>query len=319
MQLGFVTAILPDRTLEEVLRFAHDEGFDCVEVMCWPLGKAERKYAGVTHIEVADFTPSAADDVLALCEKHRVAISALGYYPNILSGNAEESALATEHLRKVIRAASLLAQRSSSWMRVLEIEGLPAGPNVNTFIGADHRQPLGHNFARFAQVWPAIVAYAEEQGVYLGIENCPMIFTQDEWPSGKNLGYSPAIWRRMYEAIPSPRFGLNYDPTHLVSMMKDYVQPLPEFRQRLFHVHAKDMKVERHKLNEQGILALGWSTPKIPGLGDIDWSRFISALTEVRYNGPVCIEVEDDAFRPSLEARQRSLRISRNVLRPLIG
>jgi sugar phosphate isomerase/epimerase len=319
VQLGFVTAILPELKFEEVLHFAGQEDFDCVEVMCWPPGKAERKYAGVTHIDVTDFTAAAADDVLALCEKHRVGISALGYYPNILSGQAAEESLVTEHLKRVIRAAHLLAQRGSPWMRTLERPGGAAGPNVNTFIGADHRQPLEHNFARFTQVWPQIIAFAEEHGVYLGIENCPMIFTKDEWPSGKNLAYSPAIWRRMYQTIPSPRFGLNYDPSHLVWMMMDYLEPLSEFRHRLLHVHAKDMKVERHKLNQHGILALGWSTPKIPGLGDVDWNRFISALSDVGYHGPVCIEVEDDAFRGSLEARKRSLRISRNVLRPLIG
>jgi sugar phosphate isomerase/epimerase len=320
VQLGFVTAILPDLSFDEVLRFAAQEGFDCVEVMCWPVGKAERKYAGVTHIDVTDFTAAAADDVLALCDKHKVAVSALGYYPNILSGQAEEASLAIEHLKRVIRAAQLLAERRSPWLRVLEMPGSGgAGPNVNTFIGADHRQPLESNFARYVQVWPQLVSFAEEHGVYVGIENCPMIFTQDEWPSGKNLAYSPAIWRRMYDTIPSPRFGLNYDPSHLLWMMMDYLQPLCEFRQRLFHVHAKDMKLNRQKLNDHGILALGWSTPKIPGLGDIDWSRFISVLTDAGYQGPVCIEVEDDAFRSSLAERQRSLRISRNVLRPLLG
>jgi sugar phosphate isomerase/epimerase len=319
MQLGFVTAILNDLSFEEVLRFASDEGFDCVEVMCWPVGKAERKYAGVTHVDVTNFTAAAADDVLALCDKHRVAISALGYYPNILSANGEESQLAIEHLRKVIVAAQLLARGNSPWMRTFAGKtGGPQGPNVNTFIGADHHQPLEHNLRRFAEVWPAIIQHAEEQGVYVGIENCPMLFTGDEWPSGKNLAYSPAIWRRMYEVIPSAQFGLNYDPSHLVWMMMDYLQPIREFASRLFHVHAKDMKIERDKLNQRGILALGWSTPKIPGLGDVDWPRFVSALTDAGYDGPVCIEVEDDAFRRHLEDRQRSLRIARDVLRPMV-
>src|SRR5688572_2015429 len=160
MQLGFVTAILPDLKFEEVLRFAGEEGFDCVEVMCWPVGKAERKYAGVTHINVTDFTAAAADDVLALCDKYKVSISGLGYYPNILSGQAEEASLATEHLKRVIRAAAVLAERGSRWMRVLEMPGAGSGPNVNTFIGADHRQPLEHNLARFKQVWPEIMGFA---------------------------------------------------------------------------------------------------------------------------------------------------------------
>jgi sugar phosphate isomerase/epimerase len=318
MQLGFVTAILNDLSFEEVLRFAGGEGFDCVEVMCWPVGKAERKYAGVTHIDVTNFTESAADDVLALCDKHRVAISALGYYPNILSAAGEESQVAIDHLRRVILAAELLARRESPWMRRLTGSlGGGSGPNVNTFIGADHRQPLAHNLERFAAVWPEIIQFAADRGVYIGIENCPMLFTADEWPSGKNLAYSPAIWRRMYEVIPSPHFGLNYDPSHLVWMMMDYLAPIKEFAPRLFHVHAKDMKIERDKLDQHGILGLGWSTPKIPGLGDVAWPRFVSALTDAGYNGPVCIEVEDDAFRRDLDDRKRSLRIARDVLRPI--
>jgi len=145
-----------------------------------------------------------------------------------------------------------------------------------------------------------------------------MLFSKDEWPSGKNLAYSPRTWRRMFEALPSDHLGLNYDPSHLVWQMMDYVRPIYEFRQKLFHVHAKDMKIERDKLDDEGILALGWSTPKVPGLGEIAWNRFVSALTDVGYQGAVCVEVEDRAFERDLESRKQSLRISRNVLRPLI-
>jgi sugar phosphate isomerase/epimerase len=301
MQLGFVTAILPDLSFEDVLRFAASEDYDCVEVMCWPAGKATRRYAGVTHIDVTDLSQAKADDINALCEKVGVGISGLGYYPNILSGDAEEARVAAEHLKRVIAAAPVLGLK-----------------NVNTFIGADHRAPLEDNFARFKQVWPGLVRLAEDYDVYLGIENCPMLFSKDEWPSGKNLAYSPRTWRRMFEAIPSSHLGLNYDPSHLVWQMMDYVRPIYEFRERLFHAHAKDMKIERGKLDDEGILALGWSTPKVPGLGEVDWNRFVSALTDVGYAGAVCVEVEDRAFEHDLESRKQSLRISRNVLRPLI-
>ena len=146
-----------------------------------------------------------------------------------------------------------------------------------------------------------------------------MLFSWDEWPAGKNMAYSPAVWRRMFEAIPSRHLGLNYDPSHMVLQMMDYLRPIYEFRDRLFHTHAKDMKIDRPKLDDRGILGLGWSTPKIPGLGSIDWASWISSLTDVGFRGPVSIEVEDDSFRDSLDARKQSLRISRNVLRPLIG
>ncbi|MBX7167739.1 MAG: sugar phosphate isomerase/epimerase [Pirellulales bacterium] len=301
MQLGFVTAILPELSLDEVLAFAAREQFDSVEVMCWPVGKAERKYAGVTHIDVTDFTPARADDINALCARHGVAMSGLGYYPNILSADPQEGQVAAAHLKRVIRAAQLLGLK-----------------HVNTFIGADHRRNSDENFARFSEVWPDLIRCAEDHDIRIGIENCPMLFTFDEWPAGKNLAYSPAIWRRMFERIPSGHFGLNYDPSHLVWQMMDYIRPIYEFGQRILHVHAKDMRVERDKLNDAGILGLGWSTPKIPGLGDIDWARFVSALSDVGYRGAIAVEVEDDAFRPALEDRQRSLQLSRNVLRPLV-
>lgn len=302
MQLGFVTAIFPTESFEEVLQFASEEGFDCVEVMCWPEGKAERKFAGVTHIDVEGLDKSRAEDVLALCSKYRVSISALGYYPNPLSKDASEAETARTHLKKVIDAAPLLGLKT-----------------VNTFIGADWTQPMSVNFERFREVWPDLIQHAEDRDVRIGIENCPMLFSEDEWPFGKNMARSPDVWRRMFEAIPSQHFGLNYDPSHLVLQLMDYLAPIKEFADRIFHAHAKDMKVERAQLNDRGVLTFDWATPKIPGLGDVHWGKWVSELTDIGYDGPVCVEVEDDAFMRDLEARKQSLRVSRNVLRPLLG
>ena len=301
MKLGFVSAILPDLELEDVLRFAQAEQFDCVEIMSWPVGKAERKYAGVTHINATDFGKDQAAAVLGLVKKYKVGISGLGYYPNILSADAETSQVAIQHLKRVIQAAQLLR---------LSV--------VNTFIGAEPRCNQEENFQQFRKVWPDLIRFAEEHGIRIGIENCPMLFTFDEWPAGKNMAYSPAVWRRMFEAIPSPNFGLNFDPSHTIWLFLDYLKPLYEFKDRLFHIHAKDLKLDRQKLSEEGILALGWSTPKIPGLGEVDWHKFISTLTDVGYDGAVCIEVEDAAFGKTLAGRQNALRVARNVLRPLI-
>ena len=302
MQLGFVSAIFPDLSFEEVLRFAAEEAYDCVEVMCWPSGGADRKYAGVSHIQVDGFGEDDAAAVARLCEQNGVSISALGYYPNPLSGNAEEASAGQEHLKKVIDAAKVL--------------GLST---VNTFIGADWTQPMDVNFGRFREIWPALIQYAQEREIQIGIENCPMLFSKDEWPFGKNMARSPDVWRRMFAEIPSEYFGLNYDPSHMVLQRMDYVAPIKEFGSRIFHTHAKDMKIEHDQLNDRGVMTFDWGTPKIPGLGDVDWGRWISALTDIGYDGPVCVEVEDDAFTHSLEARKKSLQISRNVLRPLIG
>jgi sugar phosphate isomerase/epimerase len=304
MKLGFVTAILPELSLDEVLAFASAERLACLEVMCWPVGKAERKFAGVTHLDVTNFTQAQADDARALAEKHGVAISGLGYYPNVLDPEPAVSAPCIEHLRKVIAAAPLL--------------GLT---NVNTFIGRDWTRSVDENWPRFLEVWRPLIAHAEQHGVRIGIENCPMLFTRDEWPGGKNLATSPAIWRRMFADIPSASFGLNYDPSHFALQFMDPVSPLREFREKLFHLHAKDVKIDRDRLNEVGAFdePLKWHQPRIPGYGEIDWARFMGALMETGYDGSVCIEVEDDTFGKTLEGRKRALRVARNVLAPFIG
>lgn len=303
MQLGFVSAILPDFTLEQVLDFAAQEQFDCVELMCWPSGKAERRYAGITHIDVADFGPDEASRVRDLTARKGLVISALGYYPNALSADLDESNRAVEHLKKVIQAAALLNVNT-----------------VNSFVGRDPKKSIDENWPRFLEVWPPLVRFAEEHGVKIGIENCPMYFSADEWPAGKNLAISPAVWRRMFEAIPSPNFGLNYDPSHLVWQQMDYIRPLREFAARIFHVHAKDVRVDREKLDDVGILAtpLQYHCPKLPGLGEIDWGRFFSVLGDSGYAGPVCIEVEDRAFESSQERRLAALRQSGAYLRKFV-
>ncbi|CAN5826304.1 sugar phosphate isomerase/epimerase [soil metagenome] len=304
MKLGFVSAILAELPLPEVLAFASSEGFTTVEMMSWPVGKAERKFAGVTHIDVTDFTKTQADDVLALTHQYGVSISALGYYPNVLDPDSTVSDTSIAHLKTVIAAAPKLALT-----------------HVNTFVGRDWTKSVDDNWPRFLQVWRPIIAFAEDHGVRIGIENCPMFFTKDEWPGGKNLATSPSIWRRMFSDIPSASFGLNYDPSHFALQFMDPILPLREFKEKLFHVHAKDVKIDRAKLNEVGVFAepLKWHQPRIPGYGEIDWAQFMGALMEVGYDGPLCIEVEDDTFGKTLEGRQRALKVARNVLQPFFA
>jgi sugar phosphate isomerase/epimerase len=299
MKLGFASAILADLALEEVLAFASEAGFGVVELMCWPAGKAERRYAGVTHLDVAALTDADVKRVHALLKQHAIAISALGYYPNPLVADEREADIYITHLKRVISAAAKLGVTQ-----------------VNTFVGRDHTRSLGDNWKLFDERWPAIVTHAETCGVQVGIENCPMLFTNDEWPGGKNLATSPKIWRTMFEKIQSRNFGLNYDPSHLVWQMMDPVKPIYEFAERIFHVHAKDARVYREKLDDVGILAtpLEYHAPKLPGLGDVNWSAFFAALTDVRYTGAVCIEVEDRAYEGSLADRKRALIQSKRYL-----
>jgi sugar phosphate isomerase/epimerase len=300
MQLGFVSAILPELSLAEVVRFAAETGYDCVELMCWPVSKAERRYAGVTHVDVVGLTPARAGEILETVRQAGVEISGLGYYPNPLDPNPEVARAAVEHLHRLIDAAPLLGVT-----------------RVNSFVGRDWTRSVDDNWPRFLDSWRPLVAQAEERGVRIGIENCPMLFTKDEWPGGKNLATTPAIWRRMYADIPSLAFGLNFDPSHFIWQQMDYLPALREFRDRLVHVHAKDVRLDRDRLNQVGIMAHPneYHTPKLPGMGDVDWGKFFSVLTDVGYRGPVCVEVEDRAYEHSLEARQASLRQSATYLR----
>jgi len=304
MQLGFVSAILPDLSFDEVFQFAAETGYDCVEVMCWPKGRADRRYAGITHIDVTALDAAGAAKIHQTVADTGVSISSLGYYPNPLTPDAAEAKVAAEHLSEVIQAAKML--------------GLDV---VSSFVGRDWTLSVDANWQRFLEVWMPIIAFAEDHGIKIAIENCPMLFTKDEWPGGKNLATSPAIWRRMYEAIPSPNFGLNYDPSHLVWMQMDYIRPLRDFAERIFRVHLKDARVDRERLDEVGILAhpLEYHSPKLPGLGEVDWGRFLSVLGDSGYNGPVCVEVEDRAYEGSLEARKRALRQSHDYIRQFLG
>lgn len=304
MRLGFVSAILPELSLEELVAFAAAAGFECVELMCWPLGKAERRYAGVTHLDVAELSDARIDSVQRLFDGAGVTISGLGYYPNALAPDPVEALASRAQIRRVIEAASRLHV------------GI-----ANTFIGRDWTRSVDDNWAKFEEVWPPICAFASECGVRIGIENCPMLFTNDEWPGGKNMAVSPAIWRRMFAHPGCQSLGLNYDPSHLIWQQMDEVRPIREFASRIWHVHAKDVRIDRDRLDDVGILATpnSYHTPKLPGLGQVNWSAFFSALSGAGYRGSVCIEAEDRAYEGSLEDRKAALRQAARYLRQFMA
>jgi sugar phosphate isomerase/epimerase len=297
MQLGFVSAILPELSLEEVFTAAAEIGYQCVEVMCWPVGKADRRYAGVTHLDVTGLSDADVERVRALVKKTGVSVSALGYYPNPLSPDAGQREVAAAHIRKVIDASAKL--------------GLGV---MNTFIGRDPARTIEAQWDDMKAVWSPIVAHAERAGVKIGIEHCPMLFSPDEWPGGKNLAISPAVWRKLFETFPGPTLGLNLDPSHLVWQFIDAPRVIREFAKRIHHVHAKDARIDQDRLYELGVTGLMWHTPKLPGMGDVNWGAFFSALTDAGYDGPVCVEVEDRAYEKTLADRRRSLVQSRRFL-----
>ena len=302
MKLGFLTAAFPDQSLEQVAGWAHEEGFEALEVACWPSGGSEnRRYAGVTHIDVDRFDPGRVRDLL---DRYGLEISALAYYPNNLHPDDAHRQAVNGHLRKVIDAAATLGVDT-----------------VGTFVGNDKDRPLPDNLDRFRAIWPDLVRHAGAQGVQVAIENCPMIFSYDEWPGGGNLAWSPAIWDAMFEAIPDEHFGLNLDPSHLVWLMIDPERAVYDFADRIFHVHAKDLEIRSDGLYRHGTFTggIGWQVPRLPGLGQVDWSRFVAALYAVGYDRFVSVEHEDRRFEGSEELVKRGFLIARNTLRPLIS
>ena len=303
MKLGFFTAALPESTLEQAAQWGAESGFEAIEIACWPHEKASRRYAGVTHIDVETLDKAGAKGVRALLDGCGLTLSSLGYYPNPLHPDPQHRETVIAHLKKVIEAAALL-----------EV------PVVGTFIGKDKDKTVPQNLEDYARIWPPIVQFARERGVKIAIENCPMIFSLDEWPGGNNLASTPAIWRKMWEIIPDDNFGLNLDPSHLILQMIDYERVVREFSSRIFHVHAKDLHIDREGLYNNGVLSqgMGWQVPRLPGLGDMDWAKFIAALTAARYDYVISIEHEDRAFEGDEDLIKRGFYLSRDVLKPYI-
>ncbi len=302
MKLGFVSAILADCTFEETIDIAHSLNYQAVELACWPSGKAERRYAGVCHLNTDQLSDSRISHVKEYCRRKNVAISALAFYPNVMDGNLSKRESSLAHLKKVISASAKLGVHM-----------------VTTFIGRDQTKTIEENIELFKEIWPPIIQYAEALDVKIAIENCPMLFCADEWPGGQNLMTTPDIWRKLFALIPSSHFGLNYDPSHFVWQMMDYIKPIYEFRDKIFQVHCKDLRLHRDRLDQVGIMAypLQYMSPKLPGLGDINWANYISALTDIQYKGCVCIEIEDKAFEGSPEEILNALRISKNHIEQL--
>ena len=301
MKLGLLTAPFPRRSLAQVAAWAASEGFEALEVACWPAAAAERRrYAGTSHLDVTRLDPDAVRETL---ERHGLEISALAYYPNNLHPDPAVRRTANVHLKKVIDAAAKLDVSV-----------------VGTFVGRDPTRNVPDNLKVFRRVWPGLVAHAESRGVRIAIENCPMIFSYDEWPGGTNLASTPAIWDEMFSIVDSPSLGLNLDPSHLVWLMIDYERVVRDYAGKLFHVHAKDLEIDREGLYRNGTasLGMGWQVPRLPGLGEVRWDRFVAALYRAGYDSVISIEHEDRSFEGTEELVKRGFLIARDALRPLI-
>lgn len=303
MKLGIVSAIYDGFTFEEAVESAVKNGCECMEVACWPQGKAERRYAGVSHIDVDNMSPEYISYIKDFCSKKGIEISSLAFYPNTMDGDLSKREANIAHLKKVINMSALLGVNM-----------------VTTFIGRDQTKTVEENLELFKEIWPPIIKLAEEKGVKVAIENCPMLFGADQWPGGQNLFTTPRLWRKMFELLPSDNFGINYDPSHFIWQQIDYIKPLYEFRDKIFHVHFKDIKLFKDKLDDVGIMGypLDFMSPKLPGLGDVDWGKYVSALTDIGYDGYACIEVEDKAFEGSKQRVMDSVALSCRYMRQFV-
>jgi sugar phosphate isomerase/epimerase len=303
VRLGFLTAPFPETPLGEVADWAVSVGFEVLEIACWPrVAGPTRRYAGTSHIDVADLSETQARDLRAGIEAKGLAISGLGYYPNPLHPDPAARKAAIEHLKAVIVATSRMGL------------GL-----TNTFCGGDASKHLDANWEEALRVWPDIVRFARDHGVRITFENCPMIFSYDEWPGGHNIAWSPYIWRRILSEWGEV-VGLNYDPSHLVWLMIDQGRFIREFGPHILHMQAKDVMIDRDGLYERGTLSsgMGWQVPRMPGLGDAPWAVIFSELYRTGYDGPIIIEHEDRVFEGSDEKVKRGFLLARDFLRPYV-
>lgn len=319
-KIGFVSKIYPEYTFEQIMDTASKLGYDSVEMAAWPKMKEEEKqfwinrypdtplsllycFTGVCHLDVDSLTEEKIAYIKEYEKKTGVTIHALSWYANPLEDDEKLREKHVAHMKKLIVAANKLG---------IEI--------VSIFIGRDQYKNEEENLQMAIEMWTPLVKMAEEYNVKICNENCPMIFTYEQWPGGQNIMHSPKTWKRMFEAIDSPNFGLTYDPSHMGWQHMDYIKPIYDFKDKIYYVHFKDARVDQRKLDEVGIMAppLEYYIPVLPGFGDIDWGRFVSALNEVGFTGQGSVEIEDEYYTGSDEAVEDSLKISLAHMRQFI-
>ncbi|MFC1405073.1 MULTISPECIES: sugar phosphate isomerase/epimerase [Streptacidiphilus] len=304
MKLGFLTACLPQLTLEQIVPWAAAHDYDALEVATWP-STGSRDFEA-SHLDVAALDQDGAEQVRALFDQHGVEISAFAYYENNLHPDERRRAEIAEHLRRNIDAAALLGV-----------------PYVGTFIGRDPGRSVKENIAVGDKVLPPLVDYATERGVKLIIENCVMEgWHPDGYPG--NLAYSPELWEWMF----SLGFYLNYDPSHLMWLGIDPVEALRPYVDRIPHAQAKDAQLDPRARTRYGFFGktlerdnpwdVGWWRYRVPGLGDVDWRAVVDTLYEGGFTGTLSVEHEDPVWGGTEEKVKQGLIVAHRTLRPLI-
>jgi len=299
MKIGFFTTCFPNLSIASIAEFASENGFEALEIATWPSDADRHEYAPA-HLDIDALSEGKGiAELKELMEDLKLEISSLGYYPNNLHPNDAIRQKYHRHLKKVICAAEKLG---------VEL--------VGTFIGRDTYSPLEKEIERAKKIFPPLIKYAEDHGVKIIIENCAAthLVIPEGFPLGMNLFYSPKIWRALFEEIPSPNFGLNFDPSHLYWLGVDHLRAIREFGDRIFHFHAKDTEFLPEQLYDNGFLGTGWFRYRTPGYGAIDWREVIKALYDIKYDYVISIEHEDPIWEGSAEKVKEGLLLGKREL-----
>jgi sugar phosphate isomerase/epimerase len=305
MKLGFLSACMPERSLDDVVAFASANDYEAVELAAWP-SLGDRPFTA-SHLAADRFDAAEADRVGRLLDEHGLTLSALAYYDNNLHPDPAERDGYHQHLRAVIDAAAQLGS-----------------PPVGTFIGRDPGRSVADNLREAERVFPPLVDYAGERGVTLMIENCVMEgWTPDGSPG--NLAYSPELWEWMFGL----GLRLNFDPSHLLWLGIDPVAALRPYVDKVAHAHAKDAETFPEQRNRYGFFGrlstreqdpwdMGWWRYRIPGLGEVDFGRYVDALYQGGFDGVLSVEHEDPVWGGSPAKVDQGLQIAHRNLRPLV-
>ncbi len=308
MKLGFLTACLPQVSLEELVPWAARQGFETLELAAWHYD-SDRDYQA-RHIEAENLARGEAEQITNLFDENGLEISALAYYENNIHPDKAKRDTYLTHLRSLILAAELLG---------VEL--------VGAFVGANPEKSPAENMKEIGGLFRELVSYAEDHGVRLMIENCPM----DNWVQfglPGNYAYSPELWDALFNEVPDENFGLNFDPSHLHWLGIDYNKAARDFSDRIFHAHAKDAEIVGEGLYRYGILSkqlgddpwdLGWWRYRMPGKGEVDWREFIATLHDAGYDKVLSIEHEDPEFEGSVEEIREGLRLGLEHLQMAMG
>jgi sugar phosphate isomerase/epimerase len=304
MKLGMLTACLPKTSLAEIAAWAAAHGFEALEVAAWP-ALGERPFTA-THLKAESFGAGDAEAVRELLERHHLEVSSLAFYDNNLHPDPAERAAVNAHVLACVDAAALLGC-----------------PTVGTFVGRDPAKTVTENLREAEKIFPPLVEHAGEKGVRIVIENCVMEgWHPDGYPG--NLAYSPELWEWMF----SLGLYLNYDPSHLVWMGIDPVEALRPYVGKVAHAQAKDIEVFSGARNRYGYPGravtrpdpwdTGWWRYRVPGLGQVDWTRVVDTLYEGGFDGVLSVEHEDPVWGGTQDRIEAGLEIAGRTLRPLI-